>query len=188
MGLHRRMMAWGLMGAWMILALPAMAQTAPSTKDCAAEEPGDRPVTVEFVLSTKHKARSGEITRFLSHGAEPVTVRINLFPFLDPPANIGIGKCVSAVVGRAAIQAAMTYGTGVTRLIRQDILPHRWVKIGSTDTAELAWIAVSAEEMTRLTDPALTTGAFQALYRELAAPKERKRPFGMDSVPLDQKQ
>jgi len=186
-----RMMVWGMTAAWILVSLPAAVgaqtpQPAPAADPCATEEPG-KPATVEFVLSTKYKARAEEVTRALNGAGEPVTVRIKFFPFLDPPANIGIGRCVSAVVGRAAIRAATAYGTGVTRLIRQDILPHRWVKVGSTDTAELAWIAVSPDDLKRLADPALTTEAFQTLYRRLAAPKERKLPFGMGSVPLEQK-
>jgi hypothetical protein len=164
----------------------AGAQSTPTADPCATEE-SDKPATVEFVLSSKHKDRVGEVTRLLNTAGEPVTVRIKFFPFLDPPANIGVGKCVSAAVGRVAIRAAAAYGTGITRLIRQDILPHRWVKVGTTDTAELAWIAVNAEDLKRLTDSTLTTEQFQALYRQLAAPKERKLPFGMGSVPLEQK-
>jgi hypothetical protein len=198
-----RMMVWGLVAAWAVwiwATLPAMGraqtvhapptipQTIPQKTDhCAVKESAEQAATVEFVLSKKYKDRAEEVTRLLNTAGEPVRVRIRLFPFLDPPSNLGIGKCVSAEVGRAAIRAATTQGTGVTRLIRQDILPHHWVKVGSTDTAELAWITVSADDLKRLADPALTTEAFQTLYRELAAPKERKLPFGMGSIPLDQK-
>jgi len=189
----RRAACWLAVGC-LLVGAPAVAgaqstpttPATPTTDPCATEEPG-KPATVEFVLSSKHKDRVGEVTRLLNTAGEPVTVRIKFFPFLDPPANIGIGKCVSAAVGRVAIRTAAAYGTGITRLIRQDILPHRWVKVGTTDTAELAWIAVSADDLQRLTDPALTTELFQTLYRQLAAPKERKLPFGMGSVPLEQK-
>jgi hypothetical protein len=185
----RRRAAWWLVAGGLLFGVPAAAQstrTTPTADPCAAEEPG-KPATVEFILSTKHKERVKGVTQLLNTAGEPVTVRIKFFPFLDPPANIGIGKCVSAVVGRVAIQAATAYGTGITRLIRQDILPHRWVKVGATDTAELAWIAVSAGDLKRLADPSLTTEAFQNLYRQLATPTERQRPFGMGSVPLEQK-
>jgi hypothetical protein len=182
----RHRAVWWVLAAGLLAGAPAWAQsiTASSTDACAAEEPG-KPSTVEFVLSSKHKNRADEVTQSLKGAGEPVTVRIKWFPFLDPPSNIGIGKCVSASVGRAAIRAATAYGTGVTRLIRQDILPHRWVKVGSTDTAELAWIAISPEELNQLSDPALSTEAFQALYRRLATPKERQRPFGLGPVPLE---
>jgi hypothetical protein len=181
----RRRSAWYVVAASVLIGAPAIvgAQTIPMP--CAADELG-KPATVEFVLSSKHKERVEAVTRLLKTAGEPVNVRIKFFPFLDPPANIGIGKCVSAAVGRVAIQAATAYGTGVTRLIRQDILPHRWVKVGATDTAELAWITVSAADLKRLADPALTTEAFQTLYRQLASPRERQRPFGMGSVPMEQ--
>jgi hypothetical protein len=174
-----------VVAASVLIGAPAMVGAQATPTPCAADEPG-KPTTVEFVLSSKHKERVGEVTRLLKTAGEPVTVRIKFFPFLDPPANIGIGQCVHAAIGRAAIQAATAYGTGVTRLIRQDILPHRWVKVGATDTAELAWITVNAADLKRLADPALTTEAFQTLYRQLATPKERQRPFGMGSVPLEQ--
>jgi len=185
---RRRHLVAVWMVCWMMVGAPALlrAQAPPNTGDCAAVEPADKTATVEFVLSKKYKDRAEEVTRLLNGAGEPVHIRIRLFPFLDPPANLGIGKCVSAAVGRAAIQAALSQGTGVTRLIRQDILPHRWVKVGSTDTAELAWIAVSADDLKRLSDPALTTEAFQTLYRQLAAPKEHKMPFGMGSIPSEQ--
>jgi hypothetical protein len=181
-----RRVAYCLAVGCLLIGAPAgvKAQSTPLADPCAAEEPG-RPTTVEFVLSSKHKERAEEVTRLLHTAGEPVTVRIKFFPFLDPPANIGIGQCVSAEVARVAIRAASAYGTGITRLVRQDILPHRWVKVGTTDTAELAWIAVSADDLKRLTDPSLTTEVFQTLYRQLAAPKERKLPFGMGSVPLE---
>lgn len=191
---HRTLALWLIVGGFLIsrpLVWAQLPPTAPptTTHDCATMEAGstaDTVATVEFVLSTKHKERAEEVTRLLNTSGEPVHIRIKRFPFLDPPSNLGIGKCVSARVGRMAIQAASTYGTGVTRLIRQDILPHHWVKVGSTDTAELAWTAVSPDDLKRLADPVLTTEAFQALYRELAAPKEHKLPFGMGSIPTDQ--
>lgn len=188
--LRGRWAPWWLAAVGLLIGAPAGAQpssTAASAVDCAAEQPADTPTTVEFVLSSKHKDRAQEVTRALNGAGEPVTVRIKVFPFLDPPSNIGIGQCVSAVIGRETIRIAIAYGTGVTRLIRQDILPHRWVMVGSTDTAELAWIAVSPDDLKRLTDPTLTTEAFQALYRRLATPKERQRPFGLGPVPLEQK-
>jgi len=95
-----RMMVWGMTAAWILVSLPAAVgaqtpQPAPAADPCATEEPG-KPATVEFVLSTKYKARAEEVTRALNGAGEPVTVRIKFFPFLDPPANIGIGRCVSA--------------------------------------------------------------------------------------------
>ena len=108
-------------------------------------------------------------------------VRVKFFPFLDPPKNIGIGKCVTAANARLAIREAIKLNGGVDRLVMQDIMPHHWIKIGTTDTSELTWIPVGPEELAHLTDPALSTDQFQELYRHLARQKEKRRPFGMDS-------
>jgi hypothetical protein len=91
---------------------------------------------------------------------------------------------VPADVARRAIQEALHTTGKIDRLIRQDILPHHWIKIGSTDTAELAWTPVDPDDFARLTDPSLTTEQFQALYRSLAAPKEKHLPFGMGARPI----
>jgi hypothetical protein len=157
----------------------ALLLAAGEVYDCDASGNRQQPVTVEIVLSKQWKDRLPEIKTALQGGDATMKIRPRIFPFLDPPANIGIGKCVPAEQARRAMEVAIrTYGK-LDRLIRQDILPHHWVKIGSTDIAELAWTPVSPEDLTRLTDPALTSAPFHALYRQLAAPKERRLPFGM---------
>jgi hypothetical protein len=169
-----------LLGVCLLVGSPAISWAEPSY-DCEAEENRRTPTTIEIVLAKKWKDRAEEIRRALTESVSNLKVRVKFFPFLDPPTNLGIGKCVSAEVARTAIRGAMTYGGGVTRLIRQDIMPHHWVKIGSTDTAELAWNPISAEELARLNDPALSTEQFHELYRRLAMPTERQLPFGMGS-------
>ncbi|MDC4203184.1 MAG: hypothetical protein MPW13_02105 [Candidatus Manganitrophus sp.] len=64
----------------------------------------------------------------------------------------------------------------------QDIMPHHWVKIGTTDTSEMTWIPISPEELAQLTDPSLTTEQFHDLYKKLARQTEKKQPFGMGSI------
>jgi hypothetical protein len=153
--------------------------------DCNAPENRDEAVTIEIVLQKKWKDRLGEVKTSLQAGNESVKVRPRIFPFLDPPANIGIGKCVPADQARRAIESAIRYYGKLDLLIRQDILPHHWVKIGSTDTAEMAWQPVLPEDLTRLTDPGLSTEQFHELYRQLATPKERRLPFGMGTEKIE---
>jgi hypothetical protein len=154
--------------------------------DCNAPENRNEPVTIEIVLPKQWKNRLGEVKASLQAGNEAVKVRPRIFPFLDPPANIGIGKCVPADQARRAIESAIRYYGKLDLLIRQDILPHHWVKIGSTDTAEMAWLPVLPEDLTRLIDPALSTDQFHELYRQLATPKERRLPFGMGSEKIEE--
>jgi hypothetical protein len=167
-----------------LLAGHAGGLRAEPAYDCGAAENRDRPTTVEIVLAQKWKPEAEAVKRALIADSPDVKVRVRFYPFLDPPANIGIGSCVSADVARRAMEEALRTTGGIHRLIRQDILPHHWVKIGSTDTAELAWIPVEPDDFAALRDPALTTEQFQELYRRLAAPKEKQLPFGMGTRPI----
>jgi hypothetical protein len=164
--------------------MPAAGVRAELAYDCRAAENRDIPTTVEIVLAPKWKPEADAVKRVLIGDSQAIKVRVKFYPFLDPPANIGIGRCVSADVARRAIQEALHTTGKIDRLIRQDILPHHWVKIGSTDTAELAWTPIEPGDLARLTDPTLTTEQFQELYRNLAAPKEKHLPFGMGARPI----
>ncbi len=184
---NRRRVLW--MIGIVLSALWVLSRTAELPAevvyDCRAKENRDQPTTIEVVLSQRWKARAEEVKRTLMADSEAVKVRVRIFPFLDPPTNIGIGKCVTAEDARRAIREAINYYGKLDRVIRQDILPHHWIKIGSTDVAELAWTPVAPDDLTRLSDPALSTEQFQTLYRQLAAPKEKKLPFGMGSQKLE---
>lgn len=147
--------------------------------DCAAPENRDEATTIELVLSKKWRSREEEVEQSLRAGNEATKVRIRFFPFLEPPANIGIGRCVSGERAVRAIRETLHFYGKLDHLIRQDILPHHWIKIGSTDTAELAWTPVTSEDLARLTDPALSNEQFHELYVELSSPKQRHRPFGL---------
>jgi hypothetical protein len=186
--LHRRKFL-GAAGVGLLASLffqPAIVVSADTVYDCAAKENRDESTTVEFVLSKKWKGQMEEVKQVFTGGRKDIKTRIKFYPIGDPPANIGIGKCVSAENGRLAIKQAVKYYGKLDRLIRQDILPHHWIKIGSTDTAELAWVPIGSDDLGRLTDPALSTEQFQDLYRHLAMPKERKRPFGMGSEKIEE--
>ncbi|HEY4485834.1 MAG TPA: hypothetical protein VI702_05910 [Nitrospiria bacterium] len=186
----KRRFEWlGAMIAGIVMAGGAAAgpqgASAETVYACDAPENRDQPTTIEFVLAKKDRVHAAEVRGAFLALDPTAKIRIRIFPFLDPPPNIGIGKCVKAGDARLAILEAVRYYGKVDRLIRQDILPHHWVKIGSTDVAELAWTPVTPDDLTRLSDPALSTEEFQILYRQLAAPKEKKLPFGMGSQKIE---
>ncbi|HZR46475.1 MAG TPA: hypothetical protein VFA47_07215 [Candidatus Manganitrophaceae bacterium] len=163
---------------------PAGPSTASTVYDCASQENKDKQTTVEILLAGKWKGKTEEVKQSFASDRDPnggMKVRVKFFPFLDPPKNIGIGKCVSADNARLAIREAIKLNGGIDRLVMQEIMPHHWIKIGTTDTSELTWIPVGPEELARLSDPALSTDQFQELYRRLARQKEKRHPFGMDS-------
>lgn len=163
------------------------ARSAERIYECDAPENREKPTTVEILLSQKWKAKVEEVKQSFTAADDGLKVRTKFFPFLDPPKNIGIGKCVSAEEARLAIREAIRYNGKVDRLIMQDIMPHHWVKIGTTDTSELTWIPISPEELERLADPALSTPQFQDLYRQLARQKEKRLPFGLGSEKREEK-
>jgi hypothetical protein len=183
----RRLLAGAIAGLVLAGASHAAGPPAAAVYDCHAPEHRETPTTVEFVLAKKWKGQVDAVTQAFRAGDPSLKVRIKLFPFLEPPMNIGIGKCVRADQARLAIREAIAYAGGVDRVIIQEILPHHWIKIGSTDTAELSWIPVTRDELARLTDPSLSTDEFQTLYRQLATPKERKLPFGMGTQELSKR-
>ncbi|NKE70023.1 hypothetical protein [Candidatus Manganitrophus noduliformans] len=185
---HRALIFYGISIAAILCFTPIASLAVERTYDCAAQENRDKPTTIEILLAGKWKNRTKEVKQSFTTVDESLKVRIKFFPFLDPPLNIGIGRCVSAEEARLAIREAIRHNGGVDRLIMQDIMPHHWIKIGTTDTSELTWIPIQPEELARLTDPALTTEQFHDLYRELARQKEKKLPFGMGNPEREQTQ
>src|SRR6266478_873119 len=69
--------------------------SADTVYDCTAKENRDIPTTVEIMLSQKWKGQVEEIKRSFVSETETIKVRVKFFPFLQPPANIGIGKCIT---------------------------------------------------------------------------------------------
>ncbi len=163
---------------------PSAAHPANTVYDCAAQENREKATTVEILLASKWKGKMEEVKQSFADASGPgdeMKVRVKFFPFLDPPGNIGIGKCVTAESARRAIREGVKYNGKIDRLVMQEIMPHHWIKIGTTDTSELTWIPVGEDDLAQLADPKLSTDQFQELYRRLARQKEKRRPFGMDS-------
>lgn len=164
----------------------ALSFVSVEAYDCNTPENKEKITTIELVVAKKKwRKKKRELKASVTSENSAVKVRVKLFPFLPPPMNIGIGSCVSAEEGRLAIRKAIELNGGVDHVIMQELLPHHWVKVGSTDLAELAWIRVKPKDLLRLSDPALSTEQFQKTYRELATLKERKLPFGMGTKRLD---
>jgi len=153
--------------------------------DCNAAGNREVQTTIDLKLAKKYKKQKNKIKEDVKALDNTLKVRLGFFPFLDPPMNLGIGKCVSAENGRLAIEQAMAYNRGVGFLVMQELMPHHWARVGLTDLSELAWIPVSPEELDRLNDPSLSTDEFQSVYRDLATLKERKLPFGMGTKQLN---
>ncbi len=164
----------------------AGAFVAKEAYNCDAPESKIITTKIELVLAKKKwRKKKKEIKKAVIAGKSDLKVRLKFFPFLDPPTNLGIGKCISAENGRMAIEKALKYNRGVDFVIMQEFVPHHWVTIGSTNLAELTWIAITPEDLKNLSDPGLSTEQFQDLYRKLATLKTRKLPFGMGTREIE---
>lgn len=164
----------------------AGAFVAKESYDCSAEGNEEIKTTIELKLAKKkYRKKKREIKKELQDSGGDLKVRLVFFPFLDPPLNLGLGKCVSAEDGRFAIDQAIQFNGGVESVIMQEFMPHHWMKIGATDLAELTFIPITPEDLTRLSDPSLSTEAFQKVYRKLSALKERVLPFGLGTRKIE---
>lgn len=159
---------------------------AKESYDCNAAENKSNRTKIDMKLAKKYKKGKRKIKKDLIALDESLKVRLTFFPMnIDPPMNLGIGKCVSAENGRLAIQKALEFNRGVGFVIMQEFMPHHWMRIGATDLAELTWIAITEGDLTRLSDPSLSDEQFQQTYRKLATLKERKLPFGMGTRTIE---
>jgi hypothetical protein len=84
-----------------------------------------------------------------------------------PQTNIGLGPSVTAERARAAIRMAKKYNRDVTILLPERLFPGHYVAIASSGFDDTVEYPVSAEQLTELENPELTTEQFHALYRRL---------------------
>jgi hypothetical protein len=127
------------------------------------------PVRVEFFLSSSHKGHQDAILE--AYRKQSVTnVRTQLLGKGNAPQkNIGIGKNVSAEVGRLSIQLAIEHNPGVQFLLLQDWILPDYITIGSSVFNERGKrsVNVTQADIEHLLDPSLSTVSFHQLYRTL---------------------
>ncbi len=159
---------------------------AKESYDCNAVENKDNRTSIDMKLAKKYKKGKRKIKKDLIALDESLKVRLTFFPMnINPPMNLGIGKCISAKNGRLAIKKALEFNRGIGFVIMQEFMPHHWMRFGLTDLAELTWIAITEDDLTNLSDPSLSDEQFQRTYRKLATLRERKLPFGMGTRKIE---
>jgi hypothetical protein len=129
-------------------------------------------ILVEMFLAPDRRADSDTINKAFE--AVSVTrIRTQFFRLGNPPANIAIGQNVPAAVARLAIRMAVTYNGGVKFLLPQYRFFPEHIAIGTSAFDEASQIPILAEDLDRLSDPALTTSQFHTLYRNLTGEDKR---------------
>jgi hypothetical protein len=130
-------------------------------------------ILVEIFLANDRKGDLEAIKK--EFAAFSITkVRPQFFKLGNPPQNIAVGRNVPADVARLAIRLANTYNQGIKFLLAEERLAADYLAIGTSIFDESFQIPVSPDDLKRLSDPALTTTQFHALYRHLTG--EDKRP------------
>jgi hypothetical protein len=133
----------------------------------AAAPSANDDIVVEFYLSRAHKTDRETIKREFST-VSVTRVRANLFPSpATPPTNIAIGREIPADVARLVIRLAQTYNGGITLLLPEQRVGHRYIAVGTMMFDEIVQVPVAPADVKRLADPGLSTPQFHALYREL---------------------
>ncbi|HET6464123.1 MAG TPA: hypothetical protein VFH55_00750 [Nitrospiria bacterium] len=100
-------------------------------------------------------------------------IRPQFFRLGNPPENIAIGKDVPADVARLALRLALTYNRDIKFLLPEYRFFPDQIVIGSSAFDEKSQIPIGAEDLKKLSDPALTTAQFHALYRHLTGEDKR---------------
>jgi hypothetical protein len=147
-------------------------QTTPLT-DGSEDREANSKILVEIFLSQEHKGDLDAIKKEFET-VSITKVRPQLFQLGNPPENIAIGKNITAPVARLAIRLAITYNRGIKYLLPEERLAPNYIAIGTSIFDESFQVPIRPEDLTRLSDPALTTPQFHAFYRHLTG--EDKRP------------
>jgi len=127
---------------------------------------------VELFLAKERKGDLDAIKKeFESVGI--TRIRPQFFRLGNPPENIAIGKDIPADVARVAIRLAITYNRDVKFLLPEYRFFPDQIVIGSSAFDEKSQIPIGAEDLKKLSDPALTTTQFHELYRHLTGEDKR---------------
>ncbi len=138
-----------------------------------SEETADNSqILVEIFLSKDQKDAIEIIKK--EFGAVSITkVRHQVFRIGNPPENIAIGRNVPADVARLAIRLAVTYNRRIKLLLPEERLAPHYIAFGTSIFDESFQVPIHPEDLERLSDPALTTEQFHALYRHLTGEDKR---------------
>lgn len=123
-------------------------------------------ILVEMFLSPERKGDIDTIKREFE--AFSITkVRVKAFSKGDPPRNIGFGKEIPVDVAREAIRQATTYNRGIQFFLQEKRLAPHYIGIGVSIFDEAFQVPVGPDDLSRLSDPTLSTAQFHEIYHQL---------------------
>lgn len=143
---------------------PAASPSGEATKEGSRDE--RQKIRVEIFLSPERKGEVDAVKKAFE-ALSITNVHPQVFRKGNPPRNIGFGREIPAEVAREAIRLAAAYNGGILFFLPEKRLAPHYVGIGVSIFDEAFQIPVGADDLKRLSDPALTTPQFHDLYREL---------------------
>lgn len=165
----------------LLISLPVIADTGgqEQTANVKASKPAcgkglTTVCTLEMWLAHKHKKNNKAIRQILKDKSIKVlhhTIQYWKPKGGHPPANIAIGRNLSAEDARWAIDFALKYNDRIEGLIFQALNPPNYVAIATSAWDDLSETMITPEELERLRDPKLTTKEFHELYTTLTKKK-----------------
>ena len=127
---------------------------------------GNSKILVEMFLSPERKGDIDTIKKEFE--AFSITkVRVQAFRKGDPPQNIGFGKDIPVDVAREAIRQATTYNRGIQFFLQEKRLAPNYIGIGVSIFDEAFQVPVGPDDLSRLSDPTLSTVQFHEIYHRL---------------------
>jgi hypothetical protein len=150
----------------MVVIMYAGATAEAAESRAASGENGGR---MEVVLAQEHRKDLDAIrVEFANAGFS--NLHVQFMRQGEPPANIGIGRQVTAEHAREALRLALKYNRSVRILLPAYLFPPRFITIASSNFDDTVEFPIDDASLQKLQDPGLTTDQFHHLYRQLTTP------------------
>jgi len=145
--------------------------------DCKSLQ--EKSIKIEAWISKKHRKKKRAIKKEMG-SVEGTKLNLRVYPMKDPQNVIGIGRCVTAAIGRHSIEQSLKYAGGVGTMVDQQIISPYWVGIGTMAFDEHSQKTITEEQLTSLRNPALSDIEFQNLVKKYSTPDKSVTMFGQD--------
>jgi len=135
----------------------------------AAEPVATSPGRVEVTLANEYRKDVEAIKKEFEQ-AGLGNMHVQFLRKGQPPANVGMGREVSAERARAAIRLALKYNRAVKILLPAYLFPPHFITIASSNFDDTVEFPVDEEALRQLQAPTFSTEQFHELYRRLTTP------------------
>ena len=145
--------------------------------DCKSLQ--EKTIKIEAWISKKHRKNKRAIKKEMG-SVDGTKLNLRVYPMNVPQNAIGIGRCVTAAIGRHSIEQSLKYAGGVGTMVDQQIISPYWVGIGTMAFDEHSQKTITEDQLSSLRNPALSDIEFQNLVKKYSTPDKSVTMFGQD--------